>query len=294
MLKSMTGFGRCEETDGLRKIAVEIKSVNHRYLDMNIRMPKKLNFFEAGIRNTVKKYAQRGKLDMYITYEDLSENTDSLQCNMALAEEYIEHFKLISERFGLDNDIKASTLLRCPDVFTLDDSGIDEDAIWNLLESAVKGACERFVETRIAEGNNLRDDLANKLDIMLENVKFIEERSPELFGRYRQRLLDKVNELLANTQADEARIVTEVAVYADRICVDEELVRLRSHIDAIRQILNGSEEKDVGRKLDFFAQELNREANTILSKANDLSISNRAIELKTDIEKIREQVQNIE
>lgn len=294
MLKSMTGFGRCEETDGLRKIAVEIKSVNHRYLDMNIRMPKKLNFFEAGIRNTVKKYAQRGKLDMYITYEDLSENTDSLQCNMALAEEYIEHFKLISERFGLDNDIKASTLLRCPDVFTLDDSGIDEDAIWNLLESAVKGACERFVETRIAEGNNLRDDLTNKLDIMLENVKFIEERSPELFGRYRQRLLDKVNELLANTQADEARIVTEVAVYADRICVDEELVRLRSHIDAIRQILNGSEEKDVGRKLDFFAQELNREANTILSKANDLSISNRAIELKTDIEKIREQVQNIE
>lgn len=294
MLKSMTGFGRCEETDGLRKITVEIKSVNHRYLDMNIRMPKKLNFFEAGIRNTVKKYAQRGKLDMYITYENLSENTNSLQCNMALAEEYIEHFKLISEKFGIDNDIKASTMLRCPDVFTLDDSGIDEDAIWNLLESAVKGACEKFVETRIAEGNNLKADLMSKLDIMLGNVKFIEERSPELLGRYRQRLLDKVNELLANTQADEARIVTEVAVYADRICVDEELVRLRSHIEAIRQILNGSEEKDVGRKLDFFAQELNREANTILSKANDLSISNHAIELKTDIEKIREQVQNIE
>lgn len=294
MLKSMTGFGRCEETDGLRKITVEIKSVNHRYLDMNIRMPKKLNFFEAGIRNTVKKYAQRGKLDMYITYENLSENTNSLQCNMALAEEYIEHFKLISEKFGIDNDIKASTMLRCPDVFTLDDSGIDEDAIWNLLESAVKGACEKFVETRIAEGNNLKADLMSKLDIMLGNVEFIEERSPELLGRYRQRLLDKVNELLANTQADEARIVTEVAVYADRICVDEELVRLRSHIEAIRQILDGSEEKDVGRKLDFFAQELNREANTILSKANDLSISNHAIELKTDIEKIREQVQNIE
>ena len=292
MLKSMTGFGRCEETDGLRKITVELKSVNHRYFDMSIRMPKKLNFFEAAIRNLVKNYAQRGKIDMFISYEDLTEGASSLKCNEALAAEYLAQFKSLSEKLGVDNDIRVSTFLRCPEVFSMDEQSIDEDALWSLLEKTVKGACEKFVETRIAEGAALKADLLQKLDGIYENVLFVEERAPQILGEYREKLYNKVAELLENTQIDESRILTEVTIYADRICVDEEMVRLKSHIEAIKNALNSGD--GIGRKLDFLAQELNREANTTLSKSTDLEISNKAIDIKTDIEKIREQVQNIE
>ncbi|MBO5228576.1 MAG: YicC family protein [Lachnospiraceae bacterium] len=292
MLKSMTGFGRCEETDGLRKITVELKSVNHRYFDMSIRMPKKLNFFEAAIRNLVKNYAQRGKIDMFISYEDLTEGASSLKCNEALAAEYLAQFKSLSEKLGVDNDIRVSTFLRCPEVFSMDEQSIDEDALWSLLEKTVKGACEKFVETRIAEGAALKADLLQKLDGIYENVLFVEERAPQILGEYREKLYNKVAELLENTQIDESRILTEVTIYADRICVDEEMVRLKSHIEAIKSALDSGD--GIGRKLDFLAQELNREANTTLSKSTDLAISNKAIDIKTDIEKIREQVQNIE
>jgi len=292
MLKSMTGFGRCEETDGLRKITVELKSVNHRYFDMSIRMPKKLNFFEAAIRNLVKNYAQRGKIDMFISYEDLTEGASSLKCNEALAAEYLAHFRALSEKLDIDNDIRVSTFLRCPEVFSMDEQSIDEDALWSLLEKAVKGACEKFVETRIAEGEALKADLLQKLDTIYENVLFVEERAPQILSEYREKLYNKVAELLENTQIDESRILTEVTIYADRICVDEEMVRLKSHIEAIKNALNSGD--GIGRKLDFLAQELNREANTTLSKSTDLAISNKAIDIKTDIEKIREQVQNIE
>ena len=292
MLKSMTGFGRCEETDGLRKITVELKSVNHRYFDMSIRMPKKLNFFEAAIRNLVKNYAQRGKIDMFISYEDLTEGASSLKCNEALAAEYLAQFKSLSEKLGVDNDIRVSTFLRCPEVFSMDEQSIDEDALWSLLEKTVKGACEKFVETRIAEGAALKADLLQKLDGIYENVLFVEERAPQILGEYREKLYNKVAELLENTQIDESRILTEVTIYADRICVDEEMVRLKSHIEAIKNALNSGD--GIGRKLDFLAQELNREANTTLSKSTDLEISNKAIDIKTDIEKIREQVQNLE
>jgi len=185
MLKSMTGFGRCEETDGLRKITVEMKSVNHRYFDMSIRMPKKLNFFEAAIRNLVKNYAQRGKIDMFISYEDLTEGASSLKCNEALAAEYLAQFKLLSEKLGVDNDIRVSTFLRCPEVFSMDEQSIDEDALWSLLEKTVKGACEKFVETRIAEGAALKADLLQKLDTIYENVLFVEERAPQILSEYR-------------------------------------------------------------------------------------------------------------
>lgn len=292
MVKSMTGFGRCEVADGQRKITVELKSVNHRYFDLSIRMPKKLNFFESGIRNVVKEYAQRGKIDMFITYEDLTEGVAALKCNFALAEEYINHFRKISDNFGLDCDVRATTLLRCPEVFSMDEQGIDEDALWSLLEQATRGACEKFVETRIAEGKALKEDLLCKLDGIAENVLYIEKRYPEVIKEYRQKLMDKVSELLDKTTIDESRVLTEVTIYADRICVDEEMVRLKSHVDAIRKALSSGE--GMGRKLDFLAQELNREANTTLSKSTDINISDRAIELKTDIEKIREQVQNIE
>lgn len=292
MVKSMTGFGRCEQSDGQRKITVEMKAVNHRYLDAAIKMPKKLNFFEAGIRSCLKKYVQRGKVDIFITYEDLSENTASLTYNQELAKEYMGYFAKMAEQFGIENDIRVSALAKCPEVLVMEEQNMDEESIWSLLEKTVNGALESFVETRIREGENLKRDLCEKLDGMLEHVDYIEERSPQLIAEYRKKLEDKVKELLESTQIEENRIAAEVTIYADKICVDEEIVRLRSHIMNVKAVL--AEGDGVGRKLDFMAQEMNREANTILSKANDLAITNRAIELKTEIEKIREQIQNIE
>lgn len=292
MIKSMTGFGRCEVAEGTRKITVEMKSVNHRYLDVNIKMPKKLNFFETAIRSELKNYIQRGKVDIFITYEDMAESNVCVKYNKDLAAEYMKYLWKMSEDFSLDNDVRVSTLSRYPEVLTMEEQTIDEEELWQFLDKAVKGAAEAFVETRIREGENIRDDLLTKLDGMLEGVGFIEERAPQIIAEYRQKLRDKVKELLEDTQIDEARLLTEVTIFADKVCVDEELVRLRSHITTTREsLLAGG---GVGRKLDFIAQEMNREANTILSKTTDLETSNRAIELKTEIEKVREQIQNIE
>lgn len=292
MIKSMTGFGRCELTEGNRRFTVEMKSVNHRYLDVNIKMPKKLNFFESSIRNELKNYMQRGKVDLFITYEDFSETTGYVKYNKDIAAEYLDYLKQMSEEFGLENDIRVSTLSRYPDVFTMEEQEDDEEEIWKELDRALKQAAEAFVETRIKEGENLKQDLLEKLDGMLAHVDFITERSPQIIAEYKQKLYDKVQDLLRDAQVDENRLLTEVTIFADKVCVDEELVRLRSHIEATRSALiaGGS----IGRKLDFIAQEMNREANTILSKTTDIEVSNRAIELKTEIEKVREQIQNIE
>lgn len=292
MIKSMTGFGRCEVSEGERKFTVEMKSVNHRYLDVNIKMPKKLSFFESSIRSELKKYAQRGKIDMFISYEDYSENNVCVRYNKELAAEYLKYLKEMSAEFGVDDDIRVSTLSRYPEVFSMEEQTADEEEIWKLLVKAIKGASEGFVETRIKEGQNLADDLIEKLNLILEHVTYIEERSPQIIEEYRTKLREKVNDLLQDAVVDETRLLTEVTIFADKVCVDEELVRLRSHIEAMKQsIIEGG---SIGRKLDFIAQEMNREANTILSKANDLTISNRGIELKTEIEKVREQIQNIE
>ena len=292
MIKSMTGFGRGEATDASRKITVEMKSVNHRYLDVNIKMPKKLNFFEAAIRNELKNFISRGKVDIFITYEDFSESNVSVKYNEDVAAAYLKYLREMADKFELDNDVRVSTLSRYPEVFELEEQDVDEEALWSLLLEAIKQASEGFVETRIKEGENLKVDLVQKLDGMLEHVSFIEERSPEIVTEYKERLTVKVRELLEDTKIDEARLMTEVTIYADKVCVDEELVRLRSHIENMKQdlIAGGS----IGRKLDFMAQEMNREANTTLSKCNDLAISNHAIDLKTEIEKVREQIQNIE
>lgn len=292
MIKSMTGFGRCELMEGNRRFTVEMKSVNHRYLDVNIKMPKKLNFFESSIRNELKNYMQRGKVDLFITYEDFSETTGYVKYNKDIAAEYLDYLKQMSEEFGLENDIRVSTLSRYPDVFTMEEQEDDEEEIWKELDRALKQAAEAFVETRIKEGENLKQDLLEKLDGMLAHVDFITERSPQIIAEYKQKLYDKVQDLLKDAQVDENRLLTEVTIFADKVCVDEELVRLRSHIEATRSALiaGGS----IGRKLDFIAQEMNREANTILSKTTDIEVSNRAIELKTEIEKVREQIQNIE
>lgn len=292
MLKSMTGFGRCEQTDGQKKITVEMKSVNHRYLDANIKMPKRLNFFEAGIRVCLKKYIQRGKIDIYIAYEDLSENTVCLRYNEELAKEYLEYSKRMAQQFGIENDVTVKELMKYPDVLLMEEQTMDEESLWNLLEQTFIGALKNFIDTRIQEGENLKKDLCQKLDGMLSHVQYIEERSPEILNEYRQKLENKVKELLEETDLEETRIITEVTLYADKICVDEEIVRLKSHIENMKAAL--LEGDGVGRKLDFLAQEMNREANTILSKSNDLAVTNRAIELKTEIEKVREQIQNIE
>ena len=292
MIKSMTGFGRCEVAEGDRKFTVEMKAVNHRYLDVNIKMPKKLNFFESAIRTLLKEYIQRGKVDIFITYEDLSENKVCLRYNKDLAAEYLRYLNQISDEFHLNNDIRTSTLSRYPEVLSMEEVTTDEGEIWSQLEKAICGAAEGFVATRIKEGGNLRDDLISKLDGMLTHVDYIEERSPEILKEYRNKLGDKVKELLSDTKIDEGRLLTEVTIFADKICVDEEIVRLRSHIETTKTTLIGG--GSIGRKLDFIAQEMNREANTILSKANDLDISNHAIELKNEIEKVREQIQNIE
>ena len=288
----MTGFGRCEIADKERKITVEMKAVNHRYLDVNIKMPKKLNFFESSIRTLLKEYIQRGKVDIFITYEDYTENNVILKYNQELAAEYVKYIRQMAEDFSLNNDLQACTLSRYPEVLTMEEQTVDEDALWATLEKAIRGAAEQFVETRIKEGNNLRDDLIQKLDGMIKYVDEIEKRSPEIIAEYRQKLQDKVNELLNDTQIEESRLATEVTLFADKICTDEETVRLKSHILATKETL--SQGGSIGRKLDFIAQEMNREANTILSKANDLTVSDIAINLKTDIEKVREQIQNIE
>ena len=292
MIKSMTGFGRCEIAENNRKFTVEMKSVNHRYLDVNIKMPKKLNFFESAIRAELKNYISRGKVDIFITYEDFSENTSSVRYNKELAEEYLGYLRQMAADFGLDNDIRVSTLSKYPEVFTMEDQNVDEEELWKELQKAVKGAAEMFVQTRINEGNQLREDLIGKLDNMLSLVDFISERSPKIVAEYRQKLEDKVRDLLADNTVDEGRLLTEVTIFADKVCVDEELVRLRSHLETTKKTL--LEGGSIGRKLDFIAQEMNREANTTLSKSNDLEISNCAIELKTEIEKVREQIQNIE
>ena len=292
MIKSMTGFGRCEVQKDSRKFTVELKSVNHRYLDVNIRMPKKLNFFETAIRTLLKSYANRGKVDIFITYEDLSQAQVSVKYNAALAAEYIKYLKQMEEEFGLENDVRVSTLSRYPEVFTMEEQSEDEEELWNGLKEALEGAFAQFVETRKTEGENLKKDILSKLDILSEQIGFIEEPSPNLVAEYRAKLEEKMKELLSDTQIEESRIAAEVILFADKICTDEEVVRLKSHISHMRSTLE--EQDEIGRKLDFIAQEMNREANTILSKANDIEVSDCAISLKTEIEKIREQIQNIE
>ena len=292
MIKSMTGFGRAEVISDTCKITVELKSVNHRYLDLSVKMPKKLSLFEGTIRNLMKTYIQRGKVDVYITYEEYYQGRASLKYNRELAEEYLHYLKEMAETFGLENDVRVSTLSRYPEVFTMEEQSMDEEELWNALEEVIRTACVRFVETREQEGANLKKDLTEKLTQLDEKVTMVQERFPEVVAAYREKLEAKVHELLEDSQIDDSRIAAEVVLFSDKMCNDEETVRLHSHIRNMQKILE--EQEGIGRKLDFMAQEMNREANTILSKSNDLVTSNIAIDLKTEIEKIREQIQNIE
>ena len=293
MIRSMTGFGHGEvSNDKNQKVTVEMKSVNHRYCDISLKLPKKLAMFEANIRNIMKEYASRGKIDIYVSYEDLSETAVSLHYNQAMAEEYMQVFKKMQEDFNIETKITAEALAKYPEVVTIEEVQQDEEVWWELLEAALRQAAEKFVETRTIEGANLKRDLLGKLDQMTADVAFIEERSPQIIAEYRSKLEEKVKEFLEDSTIEENRIAAEVTLYADKIAVDEEIVRLQSHISSMTDVLESDE--SIGRKLDFMAQEMNREANTILSKSSDVDLADHAIELKTNVEKVREQIQNIE
>ena len=290
----MTGFGRCEISEDGKKISVEMKSVNHRYLDLSIKMPRRFNCFEARLRQLLKEYIERGKTDVYITFDDYTEGSRRLIYNHSLAGEYLAHLRQMEQDFGISNDINASVLARFPDVLVTEEGSDDEEKLWELLEPVVRQAVQNFTDEREREGANLKKDLLGKLSLIQDCVEQIIAFSPSVVEEYRTRLYNKVQETLsdAGLTADEGRIVTEVTIFADKVCTDEEMVRLQSHTAAMQKKLQRG--GSCGRELDFIAQEMNREANTTLSKANNLQIADTAIALKTAIEKVREQVQNIE
>lgn len=292
MIKSMTGFGRAEEITDNYKLSVEIKSVNHRYLDLNIKMPRRFFPFEADIRNIVKEYVSRGKVDLFINYLDFKDKAGGVYLNKNIVEKYFDIGLELCKEYKIVDDLKVSHLLQLPDVISIDEPELDEDEIKSRLFTVLKKACKVFLSTREAEGEKLFTDMNSKLKVLADTTENIDKRYPEVLEEYKAKLTLKVNELLSGASIEENRIATEVTLFADKIGIDEEVVRLFSHIKAMNDEMKL--DTGIGRKLDFLAQEMNREANTILSKSTDLNIADYAIILKTEIEKIREQIQNIE
>ena len=288
MISSMTGFGHFERVEGTKRVVVEIKSVNHRYLDLSVKTSRRISSQEPAVREYLKKRIGRGKVDVFVHYEE----SYTIRYNEKLARAYVENMAKMAEEFSLENDMTVSKLASYPDVFELVAEEKDESELTELILSAVEGACDKFLESRRLEGENLRKDLLDKMEQMSGLVQKVEEKSPQIIEEYKARLTQKIEELMGDKQIDEARIATEVTIYADKVCVDEELVRLKSHIKEMTGALSSADA--IGRKLDFLAQEMNREANTILSKSTDAQVAELGIALKTLIEKIREQVQNLE
>lgn len=292
MIKSMTGYGKSEQTIDSLNVTVEIKSVNHRYFEFSARVPREYGFLEEKLKKYCNSLITRGKVECYVSVEDLEEREMEVNVNETLAAGYVKALKELSERFGLKDDISAVTLSRYPDVITLHKASEDEERIWNAVKTVAETAVSKFIEMRETEGSKLRGDILSRADYIIECVKFIEGRSPETVREYNEKLKQRMKELLGDAAVDEQRLLNEAAIYADKIAVDEETVRLRSHISQLREFMNSSEA--IGRKLDFLVQEINREANTIGSKAQDVDIAKKVIAIKAEVEKIREQVQNIE
>ena len=292
MIRSMTGYGRFEvEQDG-RKFTAEIKSVNHRYNDISIRLPRSMNYLEDKIRKTLLKKITRGKTDVYINFESFSDDDVNIKINEALAKAYVEKLEFLKSEFGLQSPDMLALVAKFADVISVEKVQDDEDIIWQILLPTIEGALDNFVSMREAEGEALKEDILKKASLIESFVEQVKERTPQIVEEYRQKLMAKLEEFLGNIEIDEQRVLTEVMIYTDKVCVDEEITRLLSHIDQLREILKS--EDAVGRKLDFLVQELNREANTIASKSNDISLTKISVELKSEIEKIREQIQNIE
>lgn len=288
----MTGYGRGEYSLNDRRFIVEIKSVNHRYNDISVKLPRIMLPYEESVKKAVSEKVFRGKTDVFITFETFSKDDYQVSLNEALADRYMEVLSRICERYSLENGSMLGLVSRFPDVITVEKNPDNKnDEIMSCLLGAVGEALDRFVEMRIREGEHLKSDILKKLDLIRDIVERIGRRAPLVAEEYRQRLTDKLREL-HEINADENRILTEAAIFADRSCIDEELTRLKSHIGQMRLILE--ENNAIGKKLDFLVQEMNREANTIGSKSNDLIITGCTVELKSEIEKIREQIQNIE
>ena len=291
MLKSMTGFGRAEDLIDGFLIKAQIKSVNHRYSDFSIRVPKVYNFIEEKVRQRLISYISRGKVEVNITVEQKEGDDKVVTLNKTLAENYLKAMREMSE-LGLQDDLRISHMSRFSDIFNVEYSDIDEDEVYAKIDTVLKSALDDFVAMRTEEGKRLETDIKLHLDNVLELVGKIEKRSPETVSEYRKRLEDRIREVLDNRMIDESRIVTEAAIFADKVAVDEETVRLKSHV---KEFLNAIKtDKPIGKKLDFIVQEMNREANTIGSKASDIEICSYVVEIKSEIEKVREQIQNIE
>ena len=292
MIKSMTGYGSATGASGDISLTVELKSVNNRFLDCSVRMPRMYIFAEEKIKSLVQKYVSRGKVDVFVSVDSSKADDVAVSLNEPLAEAYIAAYRQMSEKYGLKNDLSVVTLGRMPDIFTVEKKETDADAFTADLEAVTAAALENFNAMRRVEGEKLRNDILAKLDNIETLAAKVEERSPQTVAEYRTRLEQKMSEVLAAADIDKARIVTEAAIFADKVAVDEELVRLKSHIAQMRDML--SRDEAIGRKLDFLTQELNREANTTGSKCNDVEITRMVVDIKSEIEKIREQIQNIE
>jgi len=292
MIRSMTGFGRCVYQQDGREFQVEIKTVNHRYTDIFIKMPRNILFLEDKVRDLISKNLSRGKIDVYILYKNLTETSKLILLDEAVAASYMEAVKKLRDKYGLKDDISVSLISQFPEVFRVENVQEDEEATWGVLQVAVQNALDALIKMREQEGETLKKDLIEKAEGLESTIDRITLRAPEVVKEYKIKLENRIKELLEQQTIDESRIATEVAFFADRCSIDEELVRLRSHMRQLVDTLNM--EQPVGRKLDFLIQEINREVNTIGSKANDLEITKNIIELKSEIEKMREQVQNIE
>lgn len=292
MIRSMTGFGRAEKTVDSMEITVEVKSVNHRYFEFSSRVPRSCAFLEEKLKAFFKERVSRGKLEVYVTLTDNTSDSVSVVLDRAFADGYVAALKSISEVYGVTDDITASVIARNSDVFSVKRVSLDEDTVTAAVLSVAEDALSAFIAMRETEGEKLKADVLERTETILNMVEFVEKRSPETVTRYRERLYEKIKELLDDKQVDEQRLITETAIFADKVAVAEETVRLRSHISQLKQLL--SADGAVGRKLDFLVQEMNREANTIGSKAQDVDIAHTVVDIKSEIEKIREQIQNIE
>ena len=292
MIRSMTGFGRAQASVEGYNVTVEIRSVNHRYFEFYAKIPRTYSFLEEKIKSTLSTGISRGKVECSVQIEATADESVVVSVNEPLARGYVDAIGSIAETFNLKDDLTALSLARFSDVLSITKAPVDEDALWGKVEPVIKEALNGFIAMRETEGAKLSKDVLSRGELILENVSYIEERSPETVKQYSEKLLERMRNVLGDTQIDEARILTEAAIYADKVAVAEETVRLRSHIDQLRTMLQSSEA--VGRKLDFLVQEINREANTIGSKAQDVDIARRVIDIKAEVEKIREQIQNIE
>ena len=291
-MRSMTGFGRERAIIGGKEYLIEIRSVNSRYSEFNIKLPRLYTYLEEKLKALLKTEISRGKTEVYLSVTDIEDKSTSVTVNLPVVRNYLEEMRKCANVVGLLDDLKLSDVFRMTDAFTVVRDEADEEEIWQAVKTVAQAALKRFAEMREKEGEKLRTDILDKLSNIEQMTEEIEEISPETSAAYRQKLFDKLKELLEGAQPDEQRVLTEAAIFAEKIAVDEETVRLHSHFKQFREMVNDKE--PVGRKLDFLVQELNREANTIGSKAQDMRITRLVIDIKSEIEKIREQIQNIE